>query len=137
MSDDLGNKGALAEIATERSRQIDAEGWTPEHDDHHNKGELALAGALYASPLQLFKVEVIEPENELGGYEVASPGCVEWSDPWPFKSSRHVRHDLDVEVNDGDGRQKHDRRRQLVIAAALILAEIDRLDRLAAKAPKP
>lgn len=28
-------------------RQRDAEGWTPEHDDKHNRGELARAGACY------------------------------------------------------------------------------------------
>jgi hypothetical protein len=35
-------------IAAERQRQIDAEGWTPEHDDTHADGELACAAACYA-----------------------------------------------------------------------------------------
>lgn len=35
--------GVIAEIAAERKRQIEAEGWTPEHDDAHDKGELARA----------------------------------------------------------------------------------------------
>ena len=35
-------------IAAERMRQVDAEGWTPEHDDHHDQGELAQAAAAYA-----------------------------------------------------------------------------------------
>jgi hypothetical protein len=30
-------------IAAERRRQIEAEGWTPEHDDQHSDGVLALA----------------------------------------------------------------------------------------------
>ena len=38
----------LAAIAIERRRQIEAEGWTPEHDDQHKRGELARAGACYA-----------------------------------------------------------------------------------------
>ena len=36
-------------IARERQRQIDEEGWTPEHDDRHNDGALAHAAAVYAS----------------------------------------------------------------------------------------
>lgn len=37
----------LQEIRAERQRQMDAEGWTPEHDDEHDKGELASAAACY------------------------------------------------------------------------------------------
>ena len=39
---------AARDIVLERMRQITVEGWTPEHDDHHRKGEMALAGAAYA-----------------------------------------------------------------------------------------
>lgn len=35
-------------IRAERQRQIDAEGWTPEHDDVHSRGELARAACSYA-----------------------------------------------------------------------------------------
>lgn len=35
-------------IAAERERQINEEGWTPEHDDAHCHGELAIAAARYA-----------------------------------------------------------------------------------------
>lgn len=38
----------LAVIAAERRRQVDEEGWTAEHDDRHDAGELAGAGAAYA-----------------------------------------------------------------------------------------
>lgn len=34
-------------ITLERQRQIDEEGWTPEHDDTHTHGDLAGAAALY------------------------------------------------------------------------------------------
>lgn len=37
-------------IAAERRRQVEAEGWTPEHDTKHWDGELALAAACYALP---------------------------------------------------------------------------------------
>ena len=37
-------------IAAERMRQINEEGWTPEHDTHHTGDDLALAAACYATP---------------------------------------------------------------------------------------
>ena len=40
--------GALAEIATERLRQIENEGWLPSHDDKYTTGTLAKAGGAYA-----------------------------------------------------------------------------------------
>lgn len=39
--------GAVA-IAQERKRQIESEGWTSDHDDHHAPGTLACAGGAYA-----------------------------------------------------------------------------------------
>ncbi|QND84552.1 Uncharacterized protein ChrSV_2326 [Chromobacterium vaccinii] len=38
----------IEEIAAERRRQIEVEGWTPEHDDEHEPRMLAAAGACYA-----------------------------------------------------------------------------------------
>ena len=38
-------------IAAERRRQVEVEGWTPEHDTEHWDGELALAAVCYALPL--------------------------------------------------------------------------------------
>lgn len=35
-------------IAQERKRQITVEGWTPEHDDQHDRGELVRASVCYA-----------------------------------------------------------------------------------------
>ena len=35
-------------IAAERQRQIDREGWTPEHDDEHTGMELTYAARCYA-----------------------------------------------------------------------------------------
>ena len=85
---------AARDILAERQRQITAEGWTPEHDDHHTCGEIADAAACYAL---------------WGG------GCVphHWRNFWPF-----------------DGAPKlAPARRMLVKAGALIIAEIERLDR--------
>ena len=38
----------IERIAAERQRQIEREGWTPEHDDEHRNGEMAAAAACYA-----------------------------------------------------------------------------------------
>ncbi len=85
----------IDEIAAERKRQIDAEGWTPEHDDEHDEGELAIAASCYASP--------VFPE----GWQV--PFAWPWDRKWWKPKSR---------------------RRDLIRAAALIVAEIERLDRI-------
>ena len=36
---------ALAKIIGERARQLTQEGYTPEHDDEHTEGQLALLAA--------------------------------------------------------------------------------------------
>lgn len=40
----------LAEVAAERQRQIDIEGWTTEHDDRYQHPELVAAGLSYLDP---------------------------------------------------------------------------------------
>lgn len=63
-------------IAKERERQIAQEGWTPEHDDTHDDGEIAFAAIAY-----------IQVSN---GY---SKNAAEW--PWDeewFKVSDPVRN---------------------------------------------
>lgn len=39
---------ALDDVLAERRRQIEVEGWTPEHDDEHKEGEMAVAAGYYA-----------------------------------------------------------------------------------------
>lgn len=46
----MTRKDGSALIADERARQITQEGWTPEHDDGHSNGDLAVAAACYAAP---------------------------------------------------------------------------------------
>lgn len=36
-------------IAEERQRQMDVEGWTPEHDDKHQRDEMNIAARCYAT----------------------------------------------------------------------------------------
>jgi hypothetical protein len=106
---------AAVDVAAERQRQISSEGWTAKHDDAHTCEELATAAACYLRP-DLRTVSV-------------SADRVTFRDPWPWWN----------EWDDGGrcaGREKawwkpRDRRRDLVRAAALIIAEIERLDRAA------
>lgn len=94
----------IADIQEERFRQISAEGWTPEHDDTHTEGEIAMAAAAYA----------ISGAGGRDTYRYGRPARLAeivwpWSKAW-WKPT--------------------DRRRDLVKAAALIIAEIERLDRI-------
>lgn len=104
-----------AEIAAERTRQINREGFDASHDDEHDNGELALAAACYAavSPsddrlhdVQIAFYDGLPPE-------FAFKGWLRW--PW-----------------DREWWKPKDRRRDLIRAAALIVAEIERLDRASA-----
>ncbi len=112
----------IDEIFDERVRQVMKEGWTAEHDDAHGDGELADAAACYLRP------DLRAVRERMGGHDI--------SDPWPWWD------DVDVSGGRGDcpvwGKEKawwkpKDRRRDLIRAAALIVAEIERLDRAAAK----
>lgn len=95
--------GGVGMIARERQRQIEQEGWTPEHDDEHDLGELSIAAACYAVAGTDAHVTHPDAEEEGGDYF-----------PWAAEY---------------DKRDRHDRIRQLTVAGALIAAEIDRLQR--------
>jgi hypothetical protein len=92
-------------IADERQRQIDAEGYSPKHDDEHDKFELTLAAISYAG----------KAAGEPVFIERRGKDHVRFCDPWPWS-----------ENPSGDDR----RIRMLEKAGALIAAEIDRLLRL-------
>ena len=98
-------------IAAERQRQLEEEGWTPEHDDQHTDDSLALVAALYAAPVPIYSADLIKDDDG----RVLFFG---FDDPWPTTWDASF-----------DKRLDHDRRRRLVIAGALIAADIDRLDR--------
>lgn len=96
-----GVSAALADVMAERQRQIEVEGWTPEHDDAHDHGQMAGAALCYLA------------QNIPHWARVHVLRCYwPWDANW-WKSTSH--------------------RRDLVKAAALILAEIERLDRAAAR----
>lgn len=107
----------VALIASERERQVTGEGYTPEHDDEHQVGELALAAALYATPTLLY---------EQRRYAVA----VTFQDPWPWEPRFDGRPHNGNVLKANTALPREARIRQLVKAGALIAAEIDRLERL-------
>lgn len=100
---------AATDVLAERRRQIEAEGWTAEHDDtEHPNGELAEAAACYARGTD--RVNWMVPDPEFPKKRVMS-GRTMW--PW-----------------DPEWWKPSSRRHNLVKSGALILAEIERLDRL-------
>lgn len=94
-------------IAAERQRQIDKEGWTPEHDASHLGETLAIAAACYAMPAALREHEPVWSRGQ-GWQRFRHPRL------WPWASS-YWKPTPD------------DRVRELVKAGGLIAAEIDRL----------
>lgn len=94
---------AARDVLTERRRQIEAKGWTPAHDDTHVEGQMAGAAACYALYRSQVSPEIVMGESLIQMIWPWSSDC--WTPTTP--------------------------RRDLVKAGALILAEIERLDRKA------
>lgn len=92
------------EFVAERQRHAEVEGWTDEHDDDHDLGELADAAAVYSmSPAgrEKYEADRMAPKKW-------PPAWWPWQHQW-FKPK--------------------DRRRDLVRAGSLLIAEIQRIDR--------
>lgn len=108
-------------IATERQRQIEKEDWTPEHDDEHDDGSLALAAVCYAAPTTLLV--------PYGGHSYRDPWPESWDDYWDkrtqYGSSRSTPSD--GVLPDPQTYTDQERIDLLTKAGALIAAEIDRL----------
>jgi hypothetical protein len=92
---------AITDVLAERQRQVEAEGWSAEHDDAHGAGVLSAAGMCYAGHATLTLTG--EARDEV---PAPWPWAAEW---WKPKNPR----------------------RDLVRAAALLIAEIERIDRAA------
>lgn len=103
----------ILEISRERERQMQAEGWGTDHDDHHDTGEMAKAAACYA----IFSA-MPDDARDLANFDDSLLEMNFFRRYWPWE--RHWW-------------KPKDRRRDLVRAAALLVAEIERLDRAAAK----
>lgn len=91
---------AEADVLAERAKQRTK--WGDEHDDDHEDGVLALAAGYLAGPNG-----ILHPDPDFDEDAWCAP---EW-------------------VRDIADKVRKDRRRELVIAAALLVAEIERLDR--------
>ncbi len=89
---------AEKDVLAERQRQIDVEGWTPEHDDEHTEGEMEKAAMCY----MLWKEG---DDVRMCGRPKGWPWSLDW---WKPKG----------------------RRRNLIRAAALRLAEKQRIERM-------
>lgn len=97
-------------VRAERRRQIESEGWSPEHDDGHVNNELSRAAACYLEYyLSGPDAMVMDPDDDC-------PADWPWDPKW-WKPK--------------------DPRRDLVRAAALLIAEIERLDRAASTDDAP
>lgn len=96
-------------IAEERRRQLEVEGFAPEHDAVHYKCELAFMACYYAVPGPI----MLRDRNGFSSMNVSfSPYLLfrqtDWHPMWAKRESKS-------------------RIRQLTVAGALIAAEIDRL----------
>ena len=80
----MSNSIGLDLIAKERMRQISDEGWTPEHDDEHDDGSLALVAALYATPIKLYSVN-----KYATGMDIHDPSLVHHT---IYSSTDHVQN---------------------------------------------
>lgn len=85
-------------IAEERARQIEAKGYTAEHDKQHTQGELAAAAICYAAQA------ILMGQGDDNG---KVPGL------WPFEQRAWKAEDSQLE--------------NLIKAGAFLAAEIDRL----------
>lgn len=102
---------AAIDVMAERRRQIEVEEWTPEHDDGYDSGELAGAASCYAAHVN--GRQWIFPDRPDDYQDEPAP------DYWPW---------------DADWWKPKSPREDLVRAAAMLLAEIERLDRATAAA---
>ena len=94
-------------IAAERARQISVEGWTPDHDEKHSRGELTDAAMCYnlaADGMVQRGWTVEQAKAEMLAF------CWPWEPEWCKPAPTAIRN--------------------YVKAGALIAAEIDRLQRL-------
>ena len=96
---------AVLDVAAERRRQIETEGRTTQHDDANPAGVMSVAAACYAIGASNALVLAVGDTSTC-----PAPEVFPWEDAW-WKPTTP--------------------RRDLVKAGALILAEIERLDRMA------
>lgn len=99
----VGESSATFDVLAERENQRAK--WGEEHDDEHKDGAIGAAGAMLAWPDGYWFYDPADADKCC----IPAPG---------FAYDLLKKHE-------------HDRRKQLVIAASLLLAEIERIDRSA------
>lgn len=104
---DCGDSPALVDVLAERRRQRIGEGFDEMNDDFQDKGEMATVAACYALPRHLLPFQVC---GVAGKSLLPKFWPRKWAAAWWKPTTA---------------------RRDLVKAAALLLAEIERLDRRA------
>ena len=108
MEKDDEGKTAIDLVVAERARQIDVEGFSPAHDDRYRNDELATAAACYALPISI-------SDKEVWGTSLIDLMWPLEADWWKPEQSRI---------------------RNMVKAAALLIAEIERIQRIEAHQTK-
>lgn|GEM_PF-3001512 len=98
---------AARDVLAERRRQVEDEQWTPEHDDRYRQRQLAMAAACYAAAVPVHDV-LDYSDGKIENRVPAMPSAWPWAASWWKPGTA---------------------RKNLVRAGALILAEIERLDR--------
>lgn len=114
---------AAQDVLAERQRQIAEEGWDAAHDDEHEGGTGALAKAAAA-----YAIASTDPRPRTARDD--PPAIWPWERHW-WKPGRAVDRSAD---GLGPVTRVPDRRHDLVRAAALLLAEIERMDRASSSA---
>lgn len=122
---------AIKDIHDERERQIVDKGRSLEHDDEHTKGELAMHAAYYASPATARNwyrhIDMVRGPN------ARQAPLWPWDEGWIPDIRKFTNRDDDENTKEWVEK----RRVELVKAAALIVAEIERLDRIEDHANTP
>ncbi len=129
---------AVADVLLEVKRQVEVEGWSSDHDDAHDKGEMAGAAACYA----LAGVTYTAPDHYPPRKRYAA--IVDARNSISEKERETTREAIKLALGEPSAPRNWPwhaswwkpttTRRNLVKAAALLISEIKRLDRAAAPA---
>lgn len=114
---------AARDVLAERHRQVEREGYSPDHDDHHVDGSIARAAAAYAFTAGLQEMGNRPGASTEEAVKATKLDAQHTAALWPWRPEEFK--------STGDGFSYSAPRRDLVRAGALILAEIERLDRAA------
>lgn len=115
----MSKKTGIELIAEERQRQIEAKGYDKDHDDMETAFQLSSAAALYICNAQNqdFKDHThYDDKGDVTRFQMREIDSKKWGAAWPWE--------------DHNGRIDSDILTSLVKAGALIVAEIERYNRL-------